>query len=107
MYSRQYTYTDDGKPRLIFEQVGLATVTAYLVDWSAPEFSIRGAGVDVIEAAVKQLDGDDFDEIKAAIDAHVQAMADERAAEKKTAAGASASSATSLSLVGAAGATSG
>src|SRR5262245_29533736 len=53
MYARQYTYTDDGKPRLIFEQVGFAIVIAYLVDWSAPEFSIRGASLDVIEAAVK------------------------------------------------------
>lgn len=95
------------KLQLRVEMMGIADVAAYLVDWSLPEMAIRGASPDVIEAAVRHLEGDDFYEIEAAIDAHVAAVEAERAALKKTTTGEPVSAPISASPVAVAGAMSG
>lgn len=105
---RKYAvHPDTGKMTLRVEMVGIADVAAYLVDWSLPEMPIRGAKPDVIEAAVRNLEGDDFYEIEAAVDAHVAAVEREREALKKTTTGGPASAPISPSLVAVGGATSG
>jgi hypothetical protein len=63
-------------------QAGLSTILAYLVDWSFPECAIRGASLDVVQAALDALDTDTYHEILAAITAHETAMAQEREQEK-------------------------
>jgi hypothetical protein len=69
--------------------MGIAQVTAYLVDWDfrgeagEDRPSLRGLDfaqrMAVIDA---NLDAEDFYEVRAAINAHEQAMADQRLAEK-------------------------
>ena len=73
---------------------GLALCVAYLVDWSLTDstgvlVTIRGQARDVVEAALNNLDPDDFKEIKQAIEAHEKAMDAERAAAKNGRSGAS------------------
>jgi hypothetical protein len=100
----------DHAPRveMDIEQVGLSTILAYLLDWSAADQApIRGASLDVIQSALNALDSDSYNEILAAITQHEQAMAAERAQEKKRQAGGSASSPISPSPFAAIGATTG
>lgn len=65
-------------------------VMAYLLDWSGttdegtPLPAIAGLARTDLANVLDSLDEDAFDEIHAAIAAHRQAMAAERAAEKKT-----------------------
>jgi hypothetical protein len=94
------------------ERVRTSLVTAYLLDWSLVDFEghqivIREQPIEVLESALNQLDPDDFDEIRKAIEAHANAVQKARTEEKKLRAGANGSSVTSTSLGGAAGATSG
>lgn len=96
-----------GTMQLRLDALGIVDVAAYLVDWSFADLPIRGASLDVIEAAVRNLDPDDFVEVEAAVDTHVAAVATERAALKKTSGGGPASPPISPSLVAVAGATSG
>jgi hypothetical protein len=96
-------------PRLT--RAGLATITAYLLDWSLTDdaghrVEIQGIAQAELEAIVDNLDGDAFAEIRLAIEAHEEALRAERDAQKKTA-GPSASSPTSISPAAAAGAMSG
>jgi hypothetical protein len=103
--TRMYSGTDG---RLNPEQIKMAVVTAYLLDWSLVGFDqkqivIRDQPIEALESALNNLDPDDFDEIKKAIEAHANAVQDERMAEQKK----RASSTTSTSPAGAAGATSG
>src|SRR5687768_11027673 len=65
-------------------QVGFSTVLAYLVDWSLPEFPIKGQSLDVVTDALDALDANNSNKIKAAVLAHKKAMKLERAKEKKT-----------------------
>jgi len=111
MFARIYRVIEkaDGTPQQIpdLERVGFARLSAYLVDWSLPEFPIRGVSVEALESALKNLEDDDFAELLAALDAHEAREAEAFAALKKTSSGAPASSPTWPSLVGATGGTSG
>jgi len=96
-------------PRLT--RAGLATITAYLLDWTLTDdagrlVDLHGIGQAELEAIVDNLDGDAFAEIRLAIEAHEEAMRAERDAQKKTD-GPSASSPTLRSLAAVAGDTSG
>jgi hypothetical protein len=93
-------------------QVGLATMTAYLLDWSLRDDNgapvvIRDQPMPVVESAINALDPDDFAEIREAIETHVARVEAARAEEKKTRRGGAASSPTSTSPDAAAGATNG
>jgi hypothetical protein len=87
----------------------LVQVTNYLIDWSLTDEQsapviVRGKSFDELTAILNALDPDDFTEINDAIVAHETAMAAERAEEKKTSSGVTASSVISSSpgiLVGA------
>lgn len=111
-YNRRYKADGAGSLALNTLQVGLSTVTAYLLDWSlvgldGKQVVIRDQPIEVVEAALNNLPPEDFDEIHEAIQAHEKAMLAERNAEKNGQSGNSSDGATSLSLVGATGASSG
>lgn len=102
----------NGKVQLNPVQTGIALVTAYLLDWSLCDGAgdpviIRGEPIAVLEAAVRQLDPDDFQEVKAAIEAHDTEMTAERERQKKVPTGAGGLSGTSGSPSGADGASNG
>jgi hypothetical protein len=103
----------NGRVQLNPVQTGYALIVAYLLDWSLVDESgarvvIRGEPAPVIEAAVRQLDPDDFNEIKTAIEAHESEVDAERARKKKgTPTGGDASNTISASPSGATGASSG
>jgi hypothetical protein len=93
-------------------QTGFALVVAYLLDWSLTDDGgrpvvIRGEPLAVIEAAVRLLDPDDFQEVKTAIETHDAEMNAERATQKKTPSGDNGSKATSASPSAVAGALTG
>lgn len=110
--SRMWLAGVDGKLTVNPMQVGLATITAYLLDWSLKDASgrtvmIRELAIADLERTIDQLDGDTYDEILAAIQAHEEAMDAERAAQKKTATGTPGRAPHSLSPSDAAGAMNG
>lgn len=93
--ARRYVAGTDGSMKVNLIESGIAQSAAYLLDWSFPEFPIRGKSIDEITAALNALDPDDFAEIKAAVEQHEDAVQAEREeAKKKTLHGANASSAT-------------
>lgn len=99
-YSRAYVENSIGQFVVHTARVATVLVCAYLLDWSLADDQghqavILGKPFDVVAAAVDALDPDDFTEIQAAIDAHKESMAAERAAQKKTRSIAMASSAIS------------
>jgi hypothetical protein len=102
-FARRYIANAFGGHSVNLRGQDMAKVTAYLLDWSLVGLDdktvipIKGQPVVDVEAALNSIDDESYDEIKAAIDAHEAAMATARAEEKKLSAGASASSATSLS----------
>jgi hypothetical protein len=109
----RWTDTDPatGELRAKVTRAGLATITAYLLDWTLTDdaghlVDVRNVGILELEAILDNLEPEALLEIREAIDAHEAAMIAEREAQKKTA-GQSASPTTSLSLVAAAGGTSG
>jgi hypothetical protein len=107
-FARRYEYPEGGgPPRLNLQQLGFSQVVAYLLDWSLPEMPIRGLAPADLDRVLRNLDADDFAEIQTAIDDHVLAMDEARAAQKKTATGAPPSPPTSRSPDAAAGGTSG
>jgi hypothetical protein len=78
----------DGTLRLDPRDVGLSKAVAYIIDWSLVDddgevISVRDKGEDVLIAALDAIEPETFDEITDAIDAHANAMAQERAASKK------------------------
>ena len=94
------------------EATGLASMVAYLLDWSLVDEA--GAVIPILDtddatklAAIDALDYDSFLEIKRAIEAHEEAQDADAAAKKTIPDGSLTSEATSPSLVGAAGAMSG
>jgi len=105
--ARQYSYDAEGTLRVDLAQIRFAIAAAYLVDWSFPECSIRGVPLETVDSALRKLDPDDFGEVRAAIEAHVEAMREAREQEKKRRTGATASVPTSPSLVAVAGGMSG
>lgn len=111
IFGRQYQSGPDGLA-LRTAQLGLAKVTAYLLDWSlvgpdGKQVIIRDQPIEVLEAALNNLPPEDFDEIKEAIDAHENAMLAERALEKKLQSGANGSSIPPISPSVSTGVTSG
>lgn len=101
-----------GALRLNHLQVGMATILAYLLDWSLRDDDgrpvvIRDQPRQVVEAALDALDPESFGEILKAIEDHEKAMTLEREAEKNARDGETGLPATSPSLVAVAGATSG
>lgn len=80
----------------------VAVVMVYLVDWSLTGITgqpmpIKDVSPTDLASTLDALDEDDFEEIRAAIVTHREAMAAERAKKKPTPAGAPASSQTSSS----------
>lgn len=93
-------------------QIGLTTITAYLLDWSLRTDDdhpvvIRGVPEADLVAMLDALDPESFSEIRDAIEAHEQAMDAERVAAKNDRDGKTGSSAISPSPSGVAGASSG
>lgn len=92
-FSRLYLADTDGKLRVNPLQSGLAMMTEYLVDWTFTDddgapVPIRGLSIAELESVLDTLDSESFAEIKGAIEAHEARMAEARAEEKKTQAGA-------------------
>jgi len=86
------------RPTLDPEKVARAQTVVYLLDWNVQGVDgriipIRDQPYAFKDAAVAQLDPEDFDELKAAVSAHDAAMTKEREAEKNARAGAPTSSA--------------
>jgi hypothetical protein len=75
------------------ENAGLAMVLAYLIDWELQEDNqpLRELGWDDKAQILKNLDPDAFNEIRAAIDAHIDRVEAEFNAAKKAKGGAIAS----------------
>jgi len=111
MFARMYRVIEqpDGTPHQIpdLETVGFARLSAYLVDWSLPEFPIRGVSREALESALRNLEDEDFTELLAALDAHEAREAEAFAALKKTSGGDSGSLPTWPSLAAVGGATNG
>jgi hypothetical protein len=83
-FSRTYK-TVDGQQVLDLMSIGMAEVTAYLLDWRQqddPDASIRGIGVDDLVLVLRRLEPESFKEILEAIREHARAMRAEREAEK-------------------------
>lgn len=59
-----------------WEEMALARVETYLLDWSAKDE--KGKSVPVSAAAIRNLDPRDFEEIDQAIQAHIAREADEK-----------------------------
>ena len=85
---RMYRDTDRGR---LWDPVqsGMALMLAYLVDWTlvnedGSRLSIAGKSPTELEAILRLLYFEDFAEIRDAINAHDDAMAAERAEQKKT-----------------------
>lgn len=107
-FMRAYVERADGTFVVHPGKIGVQMVVAYLLDWSFADDSgqqvvIRAQDADIVEAALRGLDPDDFAETRAAIEAHEAKMIAEREAQKKTRAGVMPSSAISDSPSAAAG----
>lgn len=116
--TRTYETAPDGSRSVNPGLLGLATILAYVVDWSITSpsgpipiresFALDGRDRgDVLAGALQQIGAESFDEILEAVRAHERDMAAAREAEKKTRNGASASSPISASPAPTAGVTSG
>lgn len=88
-YARQYEPREsDGQLVLLPGRIKLSLVTAYLLDWSligrdGNRVAIYREPIDVVEASLKGLPPEDFEEIHDAIVKHEKAMLAARAREKK------------------------
>jgi len=107
MFARMYTADGTGQHVVNLEAVWFVRLAAYLVDWSLPEFPIRGVAREAVESALRNLEDDDLVELTAALEAHEAREAEAFAALKKTSTGAPASSRTSPSLAAVGGGTNG
>lgn len=99
-FSRTYIAGADGTTRLNLLTANMATVTAFLVDWTVTDergkVDIAGLSVDDLESVLDNIDAFRFVEIRRAIDAHETAQREESEdAKKKTRNGATASEAIS------------
>jgi len=107
-----YQANDGGQMKVAPLQTGVALIVAYLLDWSLVDeqgnvIAIRDTDDETKLAAIDAIDYDSFIEIKKAIEAHEEAQDADTAKKNATPDGSPASTPTSLSLVGAAGASSG
>jgi hypothetical protein len=87
----RWTKTDDvtGLLQPIHTRAGLATVTAYVVDWTVADddgvvVPVRGLAPADLEAVIDNLLPERFAELLTAVEHHEVAMAAERTAQKKT-----------------------
>ncbi len=111
-FARGYVVDGDRTRVNLLQQTGMKKITAYLLDWSLTDLDeqqivILKQPVETVEAALRSIDPESFDEILAAINAHEQAMDRAAAAKKKIPSGDGASAAISPSPSAAAGGTSG
>jgi len=111
-FERTYVAGIDGALKVNPLQIGLATITAFLVDWSlcgddGARVVIRGEPLEVVEAALDALDPESFAEIKHAIEVHERAMLEARAQEKKLRGGGNGSAPISASPSGSDGGSTG
>jgi hypothetical protein len=100
--ARYYVPGADGEFHVNRVLFPMAMVAAFLLDWSLTDAAgmpvvIRGLSGDQLMAVLDGLDPERFDEVQTAIDAHIAAMADARAQEKKLQAGAMTDATTSSS----------
>jgi hypothetical protein len=91
-FTRTYIPNADGTLRHNPLNLGMAQVTAYLLDWNLTDDDgqpvvIRGVSTDELMAALDNLSPEDFTEIRAAIEAHEAAMAAEQEEKKRSTAG--------------------
>jgi hypothetical protein len=114
MFGRLYSAHGNGGGALRLNpvQTGFALIVAYLIDWSfadahGAKVIIRGEPLAVVEAAIRMLDPDDFQEVKRAVELHDAEVVAERATVKKTPNGDDGSKAISESRSGVGGASSG
>ena len=89
MLARMYRESADGQTRVDPLRTGDAVIVAYLVDWNLTDSSgrrleIRGLGPDDVQAVLNNLRVPVVAELKAAIEAHVDAQRDADDALKKT-----------------------
>ncbi len=87
MFARLYLAGPDGFTQNPASMGGIATVEAYLLDWSLRDehdhaVVIRDQPLDVVRVALDALDPEDFAEIRDAVNAHIERMDAERTAEK-------------------------
>jgi hypothetical protein len=78
-----------GELRAKVTRAGLATITAFLLDWSLTDdagraVEIRGIGAAELATILDNLEPESFNEIRDRIEAHELAMLAEREAQKKT-----------------------
>jgi hypothetical protein len=78
-----------GDLRPDYARLGLATISAYLLDWTLTDdagrlVDIRGAAVGDLETIIDNLEGDAFVMVREAIEKHEAAMIAERLEQKKT-----------------------
>jgi hypothetical protein len=90
------------KPELDLEHLGIAQAVSYLIDWSLTDadgqpIRIRDQPYAFVASALRNQTPESLREILDAIQAHDEAMTNERARQKKLPAGASASSPISIS----------
>lgn len=91
-FARMYLAGVDGQMKVNPLTVGIAIITAYLVDWTLTDdtgasVQIRGLSVDDLTAILDNLSQEAFAEIRKAIEQHEAAMAAERDQEKNAQAG--------------------
>lgn len=103
---------EDGTLRLDTLRHGLATMVAYLVDWSLTDDDgqvvvIRDQPIEIVTAALDALDTDSYEEVRDALLSHDVAVRKESEQAKKDRAGANGSSAISPLPVPVTGDTSG
>jgi len=101
--ARVYGVGADGKPEINLREAGIATVVAYLIDWSITDANdkpvvIRDQSQEFIAAALVAQTPESVVEIIKVVQAHDAAMIAERAVEKKTRDGANAHDPTSTSV---------
>jgi len=110
MFARLYVAGFDGQLRANPLAVGMAQVTAYLLDWNLLALDektplvIRDQPLATVESILRSMSPEDFAEIAIAIQKHIAAMEEERQALKNPTGGVIGSPATSPSPVAAAGA---
>jgi hypothetical protein len=75
MFARMYLKAADGTLKVNPLEMGIALVTAYLIDWSFEDddqapVRIRGLSVDELTSVLDTLAPEDFAEVREAIEAH-------------------------------------
>lgn len=93
MYRGGHSNGDGSPPRINPQEVGIAMVLAFLVDWTVTDDEgrqvlIRDQPAEIVRAALDQLYPDEFDEIQTAIREHEARQLAARQEKKRTPPGA-------------------